>query len=62
MPELKLAVDNAAEGINDSENSPVEISGAASKTLSHVSRMEEANEVLIFQLKKSRVLWVVSPK
>jgi chromosome segregation ATPase len=52
MSELKLALDNAVEGIKESEKSLVGIEGAASKIPDHVSRMEGANEVLTSQLEK----------
>lgn len=52
MSELKIALENAVEGIKESQKALSDIENSASKLPEHLSRMEEANSILNSQLEK----------
>lgn len=52
MSELKIALDNAVEGIKDSQKALSDIEVSASKIPDHLIKMEQANSVLNSQLEK----------
>ena len=52
MSELKIALDNAVEGIKESQKALDDIEVSASKLPDHLTKMEQANSVLNSQLEK----------